>query len=103
MEMVIKIPKTVVEDIQKRSTEIQIDGDIFKNAILNGIPLPKGHGALKDADVLLKYGSCPNDCVGTPTCDESYEHLHCPFRVFDTESINDTPTIIEADKEESEG
>ena len=69
-----------------------------EEAILNGILLPKGHGRLIDANSLLEYGAYPNDCNGTTTCTESYEHLHCPIRVFDIESINDTPTIIEADR-----
>jgi hypothetical protein len=48
---------------------------------------------LIDADKLLEYGACPNDCNGTTACAEDYEHLHCPVRVFDIESINDTPTV----------
>jgi len=48
---------------------------------------------LIDADKLLEYGACPNDCNGTTTCAENYEHLHCPVRVFDIESINDAPTV----------
>ena len=48
---------------------------------------------LIDADKLLEYGACPNDCNGTTTCAEDYEHLHCPVRVFDIESINDAPTV----------
>jgi hypothetical protein len=62
---------------------------------------------LIDADKLLEYGACPNDCNGTTTCAEDCEHLHCPVRVFDIESINDTPTVkaipidkIQAAKEE---
>ena len=51
-------------------------------------------GRLIDVDELLKYGACPNDCKGTPICMKGdYEHLHCPIRVFDIESINDAPTV----------
>lgn len=66
--------------------------------IANGTPLPKGHGRLIDAEELLQYGSCPDDCTGSnsPECDEV---AHCPIRIFDIESINDAPTIIKADKE----
>ena len=48
---------------------------------------------LIDTDELLKYGACPNDCKGTATCTSDHEHLHCPIRVFDIESINDCPTV----------
>ena len=100
MQIVINIPENtydqIVEGGTKRHFVYKLD---LMRAILEGTPLPKGHGRLIDADSLLEYGSCPNSCDGTATCMESYEHLHCPIRVFDTESINDTPTIIEADKE----
>jgi hypothetical protein len=104
IELVIKLDEEYIKRIDKlrfliggiedRSLQINVI-----NAIKNGTPLPKGHGRLIDADRLLEYGACPNDCNGTTTCMESYKHLHCPIRVFDIESINDTPTIIEADKE----
>ena len=101
IELVIKIPewqyKTIKENKMGISTGITINALC---AIQQGMPLPKGHGRLIDADRLLEYGACPNDCNGTTTCMESYEHLHCPIRVFDIESINDAPTIIEADKEQ---
>ncbi len=94
MQLVVDISEDTFFDLKKKQNRTEVD-----NAILNGTPLPKGHGRLIDADRLLEYGACPNDCNGTTTCMESYEHLHCPIRVFDIESINDAPTIIEADKE----
>lgn len=39
MQILIKIPYEVYEHIKRRSTEIQIDGDILENAVLNGTPL----------------------------------------------------------------
>jgi hypothetical protein len=50
MQLVIDIPDKVYKDIQRKSLEIQIDGDTLENAVLNGTPLPKDHGVLKDAD-----------------------------------------------------
>jgi hypothetical protein len=38
-KMIIKISDEVYENIQKRSTEIQADGDSLENAVLNGTPL----------------------------------------------------------------
>lgn len=101
MQIVIDIPKNTYNRIAEGGAkrEFVYKSDLMR-AILKGTPLPKGHGRLIDADKLLEYGSCPNGCDGTATCMESYEHLHCPIRIFDTESINDTPTIIEADKED---
>lgn len=100
IELVIRIPEEDYKNIVKQVDKRDYPDMRIGRAIADGTPLPKGHGNLKDADRLLEYGACPNDCNGTTTCMESYEHLHCPIRVFDIESINDTPTIIEADKEQ---
>lgn len=51
-------------------------------AVHKGIPLPKGHGRLIDADVLVDG------------MEDDYEFC---------EAVNATPTIIEADKSEEEG
>lgn len=69
---------------------IQDISDVFNSltsrtysAIRNGTPLPKGHGRLIDADAL-------------------YNDLEFPTKQFAEafkEILNDTPTIIEADKE----
>lgn len=50
----------------------------FANSILNGAPLPKGHGRLIDADALI--------------------HWH-RFESKSDYDIANAPTIIEADKE----
>ena len=108
IELVIKLPEESYKFAKecKSKGSSKYDWGLSYNdvvfTIANGTPLPKGHGRLIDADRLLEYGACPNDCNGTTTCMESYEHLHCPIRVFDIESINDAPTIIEADKESEE-
>ena len=36
MQVVINISKALYEDIQRRSTAIQADGDTLENAVLNG-------------------------------------------------------------------
>lgn len=60
--------------------------------IINGIPLPKGHGRLIDAD---KLHHC--ECKGNfSECDTCLSDDLCNL-------VNNTPTIIEADKAESEG
>lgn len=36
MKIIIDIPKSVYEEIKRKSLEIQIDGDVLENAVLNG-------------------------------------------------------------------
>jgi len=48
MQLTINIPKELYEDIQRRSTAIQANGDTLENAVLNGIPIPEEHDDLKD-------------------------------------------------------
>lgn len=83
MQIVIDVP----EEYYKAITEIpthQCTADML--IIKNGTPLPKGHGRLIDADMLInKY---------------AYD-LDNNF-IVDLKDINDAPTIIEADKAESE-
>ena len=58
--------------------------------IAQGIPLPKGHGRLIDADALIYR--------------QTHHGNYCtPFELIDRNDLNNAPTIIEADKAESEG
>ena len=57
---------------------LEADRNIFAQAIKNGVPLPKGHGRLIDADVLVNG------------MEDDYEFC---------EAVNATPTIIKADAE----
>ena len=59
-------------------------------AIMNGTPLPQGHGRLKDVDWI--DDNCENHCSDK---DGSW---CCAWR-----DIDNAPTIIEADKEDSDG
>lgn len=56
---------------------LEVDRNIFAQAIKNGIALPKGHGRLIDADALIK------------STDKEEVHMY---------EIALAPTIIEADK-----
>lgn len=47
IELVIKIPE---EDFERCKKKFQMSINIMGDAIANGIPLPKGHGRLKDID-----------------------------------------------------
>ena len=88
MEIVIKIDDKRYKDIQRIAT-VQLKSNYFKTTeqiIASGTPLPKGHGRLIDADAYIdKHGECG---------------------WLDDITINEfnaiAPTIIEADKAESE-
>lgn len=75
MQIVIDIPN------EKYKRLPYIDIFSLREYIENGTVLPKGHGRLIDADVLVDG------------MEDNYEFC---------EAVNATPTIIEADKAESE-
>lgn len=79
MKIVIDIP----EEEYKRLVYI----DMFKlrEYIENGTPLPKGHGRLIDADALCDYF----------WDNRSKLYVHKDLQIV----VDNTPTIIEADKE----
>lgn len=80
VELVIKIPKEYYKAITKIPNH-QCTADML--IIKNGIPLPKGHGALKDTDKIISDG------ISKVFCDWYDE-------------IKYADTIIEADKEQEE-
>jgi len=91
VEIVIRIPKREIEGIKRycKRTEIKTSSleDYIYRSIANGTVLPKGHGDLKDMNDLCyksRYG-CKGNCDYLHTCD-----------------LYDAPTVIEADKAESE-
>ncbi len=92
MQIVIEIPDKRYKDIQ-RIASVQLEDRYYQTVeqiIARGTPLPKGHGRLIDADELY---------LDIQTDEEMRlgEHLEWVKNRFDN-----APTIIEADKEESE-
>lgn len=84
MQIVIDIPNEAYENIVKNEYDY---GDM--NVIIqNGTPLPKGHGRLIDASNLLTVTDYDGENEKT-------------YVLYD--EIDNAPTIIEADKTESEG
>lgn len=83
VELVIKLPKRVYNYIRKYEHIANSDMLDIKDAIINGISLPKGHGNLKDANELTNSVLCKT----------------FGLRFVDIENAH---TIIEADKAESE-
>lgn len=90
IELVIKLPKEIY--VASRMLNVKPDDvvQIPLEVITNGTPLPKGHGVLKDADVMINK-LCTheaNELFGGITCAEILDF------------INYEKTIIEADKVE---
>lgn len=76
MQIVINIPDEEYEIIKKSNAPMSWAEHLIKN----GVPLPKGHGAIKDVSQ-----------IEIPMCeDKTYEK-------WVQVAINSAPTIIEAD------
>lgn len=91
IELVIKISEEKFNTIKSKMYCGIYDADLYK-AIVNGVPLPKGHGRLIDANEL--YGDFVD---GT----EGYD-CQTWNRIEIGDIIEDAPTIIEADTESEE-
>lgn len=96
MQIVIDIPDGVYEVCRACEmisiNEKDIVGGILSNAVAQGTLLPKGHGRLIDADEL--YDSFIDGREG-------YD-CHTWSRIEIGDLIEDTPTIVPADKGEEE-
>lgn len=89
MQIVVHIEDSVYHQIKQH-------GEIseFHKLIIHGIPLPKGHGTLKDTDAI-----CKDIISELGIRDENYL-LEAEEAVY--RRIKNAPTIIEADKTGSE-
>lgn len=92
--IVIDIPEEIYNDIKTHPFFLS-DIPAIERAIRNGIPLPKGHGRLKDIDKIEWYGcttafDCPHKDRECKDCDRA----ECSKI-----QVDEIPTIIEADKE----
>lgn len=52
MQLVVEISEDTFFDLKKKQNRTEVD-----NAVLNGTPLPKGHGKLVDIDLLREQVS----------------------------------------------
>ena len=85
----MKLVIDISEDDYRKVQDGRASVSMMRKAIRNGAPLPKGHGRLIDADVVIKIIK-ENDALTM---------VGFSVRLCD---IDNTPTIIEADKAESE-
>lgn len=89
IELVIKIPYETYNRILERNRIHTFDNEVVCDAIKDSTPLPKGHGRLIDVNELKKI------------IKENDGFIMSGFSVRLCD-IDNTPTIIEADKDESE-
>lgn len=93
MQVVIDIDERLYEIITNpKELPTMYHASRCADAVRNGTPLPKGHGVLKDADVMINK-LCTNEAgesFGSVTCAEILDF------------INDEKPIIEADKEQKD-
>lgn len=85
MQLVIELPddfKGYIEDVLMGVGDAS---GILVDAVMEGIPLPKGHGRLIDADDLYKHV-------------ENYGEGIYRLNFIDAYYVRKAPTIIEADK-----
>lgn len=106
MKLVIEIDEVRYKDIQ-RIAEVQLERNHFQTAeqiIASGTPLPKGYGRLIDADLLstIFTDQYPKNYMNEPELSGTVAHFSLRYilQVLNSESC--VPTIIEADKAESE-
>lgn len=86
MKIVIDIPDSTIADLKRKKNRTEVD-----NAVLNGTPLPKGHGRLISAqDLIDDFGIAKSKKVNGDST--SYdEWLGYDIKKY----IDNAPTIIE--------
>ena len=93
MKIIVEISDNHFKTLQKMN---ECGLGYYQRAILNGTPLPKGHGRLGDLDKIKKEMQYYHD-----DCAETSEYTRLGFETA-IAVVEDAPTIIEADKENKE-
>jgi hypothetical protein len=96
MEIVIKIPKEMITSIEQGSFGAKYDIYDLVGCVMNGTPLPKGHGDLVDRDnINSRFYDIWHEL-------SSYSNKPSHKELLDKWSMcmDTAPTIIEADKED---
>ena len=96
MKLIIDIDETTYDSLKQiYNPEIGMLSPTYE-AVVNGAPLPKGHGRLIDADELTKQ-------LETVANDEWNKQVGASKGLEEAiDIVEDEPTIIEADTAESE-
>lgn len=100
MQIVIEIPEKIYKAIQD-NTYCGISNSDMYDAIRNGIPLPKGHGRLIDADAFIEAecSQCDGYC---DVCDCDCLNCKSEHRCEFIKDIDSADVIVDADKEKDE-
>lgn len=104
MQIVINIPEDVIKDAKDSPNYYPTHlFEMIWRAIVNGIPLPKGHGKLIDGDEILKamntwekFGYTETGCLVRNPGNDYVPYVHYADMV---KAVSGMPTIIEADTE----
>lgn len=94
VELVIKIPEEIYQHYKKIWQKRR--GSIPESCIAFGTPLPKGHGRLVDISKIDEDRMDSNNPIIYLTTNGEY------IEAISLDYLNGLPTIIEADKAESE-
>lgn len=104
MQIVIDIPEDEYTWLKEHPNSIRWSS-VYTDSILNGTPLPKGHGRLIDADNIIPLALKKKTLVlkDTDLIDIRSREFVIDYLFKDIEDyINNMPTIIEADIEDDE-
>ena len=102
VEIVIKLSEKNCEYIKRLGTlwiKSENGLSIVSKVLLEGTILPKGHGKLKDFDQIEWYGC---DLEGRGCIEVKGDCSICNHANCYAKQVRELPTIIEADKAESE-
>lgn len=104
IELVVKIPEDVYRYAKKYNGSSMLtlrerEISMCMNAIANGIPLPKEHGRLIDADEFKNYCQTGLENVKPLFKTEKYCKLAIDITQGIIADVDEMETIIEADKE----
>ena len=91
MQIVIDIPEKVYNALTHTEFDANLVVDEMRKSIANGTPLPKGHGRLIDADEII------SEATKMMKYPANHKYMECVIA-----HMKLAPTIIEADKAESE-
>ncbi len=97
MQIIIDIP----EEVYNRCKEYRLqcgEAEVLESAVARGNPLPKGHGRLIDAEKIANEVNALKD--NWNRYGNEYENGRYESYDYAVDTIEDAPTIIEADKEE---
>ena len=100
MQLIINISESMINELRTCKFPIQ-DAYRLCTAIANGIPLPKGHGRLIDADELSRK-MYEEAFIKDSDLQRWDNGCWIRYRLFG-KVLDDAPTIIEADKEIENG